>query len=419
MNYNTSTTVKYFRNNNDDSISITVICRWFEIYLPYPIQMIYHRLLSITLSISSNNQQIFVILHMINILSSSPIISLLLFYIPRAGKANELFVIILYHHLLTSSKATPSSLLLSIGFLLFFAFMSNVVSGFFLIFYYCPNWTLAFLNKAFVIDDVNIGWLLVNVHMHGASLYMVLIYLHLLRNLWYLAFSRHLSLWFSGILLLLLSIVESFIGYCLFFMLAQYESSSCSFYWMNSSCLSPNDDLDLWMLVIMDWQLHSSTHSPSSSPQFNILNLLLFSPSPPSLYSWFPLPFSSSPSSLLSSTLILDYPSSYSSPCIRSWNYSSFSPPYLPQRNMLFSDPFESLESSLHLNWYWVALLSSSSPSTIQSDYPRHSITFISTWTWISLRSSHSTFIHFLFPIPLSLLHSSSSSISHSSHDSG
>jgi len=44
---------------------------------------------------------------------------------------------------------------------------------------------------------------------------MLFIYLHFIRNLWYLAFSRYLSLWISGYILFIISIIESFIGYCL------------------------------------------------------------------------------------------------------------------------------------------------------------------------------------------------------------
>ena len=124
-------------------------------------------------------------------------------------------VLLLYYHLLSTSKATLSYVLLVLGLLLLFIFMSNIVSGFIITLYYCPSSSLAFMNKAFIMNDVNYGYLYIALHSNGSSIYMLLLYCHLFRNIWFLAFSRYLSLWWSGYLLLLLSIAESFIGYTL------------------------------------------------------------------------------------------------------------------------------------------------------------------------------------------------------------
>ena len=82
---------------------------------------------------------------------------------------------------------------------------------------------------------------------------------------------------------------------------------------MNLSCPSINDALDLWLLAIMDSQLHLSTHSHSSYQPFNILNQLLSYYYYHFLFYSFSYPSPSSSSSIPYSILISHYPLSSSS----------------------------------------------------------------------------------------------------------
>lgn len=82
-------------------------------------------------------------------------------------------------------------------------------------FYYNANYSLAFLSISYIMIDVNCGSLFRLVHMNGASFFMLFLYFHLLRSLCYNSYYRATYLWLSGLFLLLLSILESFLGYIL------------------------------------------------------------------------------------------------------------------------------------------------------------------------------------------------------------
>lgn len=90
------------------------------------------------------------------------------------------------------------------------------VTGLFLSMHYIPNVETAFQSIEHIMRDINNGWLLRYCHSNGASFFFLIIYLHICRNLIYNSYykPRHL-LWSSGVTLLLLMIIISFLGYVL------------------------------------------------------------------------------------------------------------------------------------------------------------------------------------------------------------
>ncbi|MCL4345449.1 MAG: cytochrome bc complex cytochrome b subunit [Candidatus Thermoplasmatota archaeon] len=91
-------------------------------------------------------------------------------------------------------------------------FLYEVVTGLILLFYYEPsnayNSTEAFLNT------VPYGSIILTTHLYGAYAMIVLVYIHLLRNLFVGAYKKPREMqWLSGILLLLLTIGVGFFGY--------------------------------------------------------------------------------------------------------------------------------------------------------------------------------------------------------------
>ena len=67
--------------------------------------------------------------------------------------------------------------------------------------------------------DINYGWLIRWYHIIGASLFMLFIIIHWLRGFWLMLkiidLFYSLLIWFSGIILLICSMIEGFIGYIL------------------------------------------------------------------------------------------------------------------------------------------------------------------------------------------------------------
>jgi len=91
-----------------------------------------------------------------------------------------------------------------------------IVSGVVLAMHYTPNATMAFDSVERIMRDVNYGWLLRYIHMNGASMFFLIVYIHLFRGLYYGSYKypREL-LWMLGVVILLLMMATAFMGYVL------------------------------------------------------------------------------------------------------------------------------------------------------------------------------------------------------------
>jgi hypothetical protein len=67
-----------------------------------------------------------------------------------------------------------------------------------------------------IMRDVPSGWLLRYMHANGASLFFIVVYLHVFRGMYYSSYARPRELvWILGVIILLLMIMTAFIGYVL------------------------------------------------------------------------------------------------------------------------------------------------------------------------------------------------------------
>ena len=91
-----------------------------------------------------------------------------------------------------------------------------IVTGVFLAMNYTPNTAMAFDSVERIMRDVNYGWLIRYVHMNGASMFFIVVYVHMFRGLYYGSYKypREL-LWLIGVVLLLLMMATAFMGYVL------------------------------------------------------------------------------------------------------------------------------------------------------------------------------------------------------------
>ena len=91
---------------------------------------------------------------------------------------------------------------------------TQILTGLILAIHYTADVDLAFGSIRHIVRDVNGGWLLRSLHANGASFFFICIYFHVGRGLYYGSYS-YKGTWFTGVVLLLLVMATSFLGYVL------------------------------------------------------------------------------------------------------------------------------------------------------------------------------------------------------------
>ena len=102
------------------------------------------------------------------------------------------------------------------GALAMFVLMIMIASGLVLAMHYTASTTLAFQSVERIMRDVNFGWLVRYVHMNGASMFFIVVYIHIFRGLYYGSYKAPRELlWILGVVILLLMMATAFMGYVL------------------------------------------------------------------------------------------------------------------------------------------------------------------------------------------------------------
>jgi len=97
-----------------------------------------------------------------------------------------------------------------------FAFLNQAITGVFLAMYYDPSPTRAYESIRFVTNDVFLGELVRGMHKWGATVMVILIFLHMARTFFFGAYKypRELN-WVIGVALVILTFVMALTGYLL------------------------------------------------------------------------------------------------------------------------------------------------------------------------------------------------------------
>ena len=82
----------------------------------------------------------------------------------------------------------------SFGSLAGLALVIQILSGVFLAMHYTPEVTLAFLSVEHIMRDVPEGFLLRYIHANGASMFFLIVYLHMFRGLYYGSYAYPLDI---------------------------------------------------------------------------------------------------------------------------------------------------------------------------------------------------------------------------------
>ena len=92
----------------------------------------------------------------------------------------------------------------------------QIVSGIFLTMNYKPDAALAFGSVEYIMRDVPGGWLIRYIHSTGASMFFIVVYLHMFRALLYGSYKKPRELiWIFGVIIYLSLMAEAFFGYLL------------------------------------------------------------------------------------------------------------------------------------------------------------------------------------------------------------
>jgi quinol-cytochrome oxidoreductase complex cytochrome b subunit len=104
----------------------------------------------------------------------------------------------------------------TLGSATLFAFVSQAVTGVFLAMYYDPSATGAYESIAYLTNEVFLGELVRGMHRWGATVMVVLVFLHMGRTFFFGAYKypRELN-WVIGVVLLILTMAMGFTGYLL------------------------------------------------------------------------------------------------------------------------------------------------------------------------------------------------------------
>src|SRR4051812_24086685 len=91
-----------------------------------------------------------------------------------------------------------------------------IATGVTLAMHYVPHVDHAFNSVERIMRDVNYGWLIRYLHMNGASVFFLVVYIHLFRGMYYGSYKAPRELlWMLGLVILLLMMATAFMGYVL------------------------------------------------------------------------------------------------------------------------------------------------------------------------------------------------------------
>jgi ubiquinol-cytochrome c reductase cytochrome b subunit len=96
------------------------------------------------------------------------------------------------------------------------ALMIQIITGIVLAMHYTPHADLAFDSVENIMRNVNYGWLIRYIHAVGASMFFIVVYLHILRGLYYGSYKAPREmLWWFGIIIFIAMMATAFMGYVL------------------------------------------------------------------------------------------------------------------------------------------------------------------------------------------------------------
>ena len=122
----------------------------------------------------------------------------------------------LYSFWLTYISPGNFNYLWNFGSLAFVCLIFQIITGVFLAMHYKSDIALAFASVQYISTNVTFGWFMRYLHSNTASIFFIVVYLHMLRTFVFGSFMYpRQMLWGSGVILFVLMIITAFFGYVL------------------------------------------------------------------------------------------------------------------------------------------------------------------------------------------------------------
>jgi quinol-cytochrome oxidoreductase complex cytochrome b subunit len=121
-------------------------------------------------------------------------------------------------HMVGSQYPTPKNLSYwwNFGSLAGLCLVIQILTGIVLVMHYTPHTLMAFDSVEHIMRDVNYGWLLRYMHANGASMFFIVVYIHIFRGLYFGSYKAPRELlWWLGLIIFLLMMATAFMGYVL------------------------------------------------------------------------------------------------------------------------------------------------------------------------------------------------------------
>jgi quinol-cytochrome oxidoreductase complex cytochrome b subunit len=121
-------------------------------------------------------------------------------------------------HMVGSQYPTPKNLNYwwNFGSLAGLCLVIQILTGIVLVMHYTPHTLMAFDAVEHIMRDVNYGWLLRYMHANGASMFFIVVYIHIFRGLYFGSYKAPRELlWWLGLVIFLLMMATAFMGYVL------------------------------------------------------------------------------------------------------------------------------------------------------------------------------------------------------------
>ena len=156
----------------------------------------------------------------------------------------------------------------TLGSATMFAFVSQAVTGVFLAMYYIPSSTEAYESTVYLTNEVFAGQLVRGMHRWGASVMVILIFLHMARTFFFGAYKypREIN-WIIGVVLLVLTLAMGLTGYLL-----PFDQRS---YWATIVAVNINASAPILGPYLADFLRGGAEFGATTIPRFYAIHMLL------------------------------------------------------------------------------------------------------------------------------------------------
>jgi quinol-cytochrome oxidoreductase complex cytochrome b subunit len=154
------------------------------------------------------------------------------------------------------------------GFIGGVCLMIQIVTGIFLVMHYVPDVNGAFDSVEHIMREVKMGWLIRYMHANGASMFFIIIYIHMLRGIYYGSYYYpREGVWITGVMIYALMMATAFLGYTLV-----YGQMSL---WGSTVITNMITAIPKWGALMLKWLIGGYTIGDATLKRFFSLHYLI------------------------------------------------------------------------------------------------------------------------------------------------